>query len=331
MSDRKIGLIDASGEFKRQATTFRDFVSKDPNSRFPAEKGRYHLYVSYACPWAHRALIVRKLKGLEDIVSMTCVHWHMGEKGWRFVTSAENLPGENVTPNPLHPTFTHIRELYLSINSDYQGRFSVPLLWDKATQTIVNNESAEIMRILNSEFDELLPEASKSRNLNLLPKDQLDLIEACNQWIYEDINNGVYKAGFASTQEAYTRSVTKLFESLDRAEKDLAGSAGPYYFGEMITETDIKLYTTLIRFDPVYVQHFKCNIRDIRSGYPNIHKWMRNLYWNIPAFRETTEFEHIKDHYTKSHKQINPSAITSLGPLPNILNPGQEVAAVRGT
>lgn len=233
-----------------------------------------------------------------------------------------------MTPDPLHPGFTHIRDLYLSIDPNYQGRFSVPLLWDKQGRTIVNNESAEIMSMLSTEFDELLLDSNMSKTLNLLPRTLQDKIEETNQWIYEDINNGVYKTGFASTQEAYNRNVTQLFRSLDRVESDLASLPGPFYFGEMVTETDIKLYTTLIRFDPVYVQHFKCNIRDIRSGYPNIHKWLRTLYWTVPAFRDTTEFEHIRDHYTKSHKQINPSAITPIGPVPHILKPNQEVAAV---
>ncbi|KEF52252.1 ubiquitin-activating enzyme E1 [Exophiala aquamarina CBS 119918] len=255
----------------------------------------------------------------------------MGEKGWRFATSVENLPGDDVTPDPLHPGYNHIRDIYLSVDADYQGRFSVPMLWDKQSQTVVNNESAEIMRMLNTEFDGLLPDSNKSKVLNLLPNDLLSRIEETNLWIYEDINNGVYKCGFASTQGAYNRNVTQLFKSLDRAESDLAGSSGPFYFGDLLTETDIKLYTTLIRFDPVYIQHFKCNIRDIRSGYPNIHKWLRNLYWTIPAFCETTEFEHIRNHYTKSHKNINPSAITPVGPMPNILELEQEVGAVRKT
>ncbi|KIW21237.1 hypothetical protein PV08_01817 [Exophiala spinifera] len=318
---------DKSGEFKRQQSSFRSWISKDPNSEFPAEKGRYHLYVSYACPWAHRTLIVRKLKGLEDIIGFTSVHWHMGEKGWRFATADENLPGANTTPDPLHPEFTHLRDLYFAANKDYAARFTVPALWDKKKQTIVSNESSEIIRMLYTEFDDLLPAEFKAPNVDLYPAALAAKIEETNAWTYDDINNGVYKSGFATTQEAYEKNVVQLFKSLDRAEADLASSKGPFYFGDAITEADVRLYTTIVRFDPVYVQHFKCNIRDIRSGYPNLHKWLRNLYWDVPAFGETTQFEHIKKHYTKSHKQINQFSITPVGPVPDILKPDEEVVA----
>lgn len=244
--------------------------------------------------------------------------------GWRFSTAEEKLPGENVTPDPLHPDFTHLRDLYFAANPDYEGRFTVPTLWDKKKQTIVSNESAEIIRMLYTEFDDLLPE--KYKNVVLLPKDLEAKIDETNSWTYDDINNGVYKSGFATTQEAYEKNVKQLFKSLDRVESELAG---PYYFGDRLTETDVRLYTTIVRFDPVYVQHFKCNIKDIRSGYPNLHKWLRNLYWNEPAFGETTQFEHIKFHYTKSHKQINPFGITPVGPLPDILGLNEEVAAAK--
>ncbi|KIX08427.1 uncharacterized protein Z518_03083 [Rhinocladiella mackenziei CBS 650.93] len=331
MSDQKSSITDwvnpgdKSGEFKRQQSSFRNFISKDPNAEFPAERGRYHLYVSYACPWAHRTLIVRKLKGLEDIIPFTSVHWHMQEKGWRFATADETLPGENVTPDPLHANFTHLRDLYFAANPDYSGRFTVPALWDTKKKTIVNNESSEIIRMMYTEFDDLLPEEYK--NVVLFPKDLQEQIEATNAWTYDDINNGVYKSGFATTQEAYERNVIQLFKSLDRAESELSKSSGPYYFGDKITEADVRLYTTIVRFDPVYVQHFKCNVKDIRSGYPHLHKWLKNLYWNAPAFGSTTEFEHIKKHYTKSHRQINPFGITPVGPVPDILNLDEEVAA----
>lgn len=178
-----------------------------------------------------------------------------------------------------------------------------------------------------TEFDDVLPE--KYRSVDLFPKALQKEIEATNEWTYNDINNGVYKSGFASTQEAYEKAVTQLFKSLDRAEAHLAENGGPYYFGDKITEADVRLFTTIIRFDPVYVQHFKCNIRDIRSGFPHLHKWVRNLYWNNDAFSETTQFEHIKKHYTKSHKQINPFSVTPVGPLPNILPLDEEVPAVK--
>ncbi|KAF1817474.1 hypothetical protein P152DRAFT_454065 [Eremomyces bilateralis CBS 781.70] len=316
---------DKSGEFRRQQSQFRDVISSDPNAAFPAEKDRYHLYVSYACPWAHRTLIVRKLKGLEELIPFTAVHWHMGERGWRFVTPDETVPGENAVPDPLHPEYTHLRDIYFENDKEYGGRFTVPTLYDKKQKRIVNNESSEIIRMFYHAFDALLPE--KHRNLDLFPKALQQKIEETNDWTYNDINNGVYKSGFATSQEAYEKACTQLFKSLDRVEAHLSSSPGPYYFGTEITEADVRLYTTIVRFDPVYVQHFKCNIRDIRSGYPAIHAWLRKLYWDVPAFRETTQFEHIKYHYTKSHKQINQFSITPIGPLPDILPKDQEVAA----
>ncbi|PYI06752.1 ubiquitin-activating enzyme E1 [Aspergillus sclerotiicarbonarius CBS 121057] len=323
---------DKSGEFKRQVSVFRNWISREPGAEFPPEKGRYHLYVSYACPWAHRTLITRKLKGLEDIISFTSVHWHLGEKGWRFATAEEQQPEEHVTTDPLHSDFTLLREIYFSNDPDYTGRFTVPVLFDKKTNRIVSNESSEIIRMLYYEFDDLLPASSPSKNLDLYPPSLRSSIDSTNDWTYNDINNGVYKSGFATTQEAYEKAVTTLFSSLDKVEAHLASTAatGPYYFGSQLTEIDIRLFTTIIRFDPVYVQHFKCNIRDIRSCYPAIHAWMRGLYWDVEAFRETTNFEHIKKHYTKSHKQINQFGITPVGPVPDVLPKGEEVRAVGG-
>jgi glutathionyl-hydroquinone reductase len=228
----------------------------------------------------------------------------MLEKGWRFAGKDEKLPGENVTPDPLHPEFTHLRQLYFESEPDYSGRFTVPALYDTKTKRIVNNESSEIIRMLGSAFDRILPQ--KYAEINLLPDALLKSIDSDNSWIYNDINNGVYKSGFATSQEAYKKAVTTLFGSLDRVESQLEKSRGPYYFGKELTETDVRLYTTIVRFDVVYVQHFKCNIRDIRSGYPAVHRWLRHLYWDFDAFGSTTQFEHIKNHYTKSHKQINP-------------------------
>lgn len=252
--------------------------------------------------------------------------------GWRFITPDESVPGENATPDPLHPDFTHLRNLYFTANKDYSGRFTVPTLWDKKQNTIVSNESAEIIRMFYTEFDDIIDE--KYRSVNLFPKDLQKQIEETNEWTYNDINNGVYKSGFASTQEAYEKNVTTLFNSLDRVEAHLAKSTSaksPFYFGDNITEADVRLFTTIIRFDPVYVQHFKCNIRDIRSGYPATHRWMKNLYWNHEAFGPaTTQFEHIKRHYTRSHGQINPFAITPVGPVPDILGLEDEVPAVKG-
>jgi glutathionyl-hydroquinone reductase len=246
--------------------------------------------------------------------------------GWRFATTDEKLPGENVTPDPLHPGFTHLRQIYFSVNPNYNGRFTVPTLYDKKTNQIVSNESSEIIRMFYTEFDEFLPQ--KFRDVILLPDNLKASIEETNEWTYNDINNGVYKSGFATSQEAYEKAVTQLFRSLDRVEQHLRTSQGPYYFGPHITEADVRLYTTIARFDPVYVQHFKCNIRDIRSGYPAIHRWLRTLYWDVPAFKETTQFEHIKKHYTKSHTQINKFSITPVGPEKDILGKGEEVEAV---
>ncbi|KAH6971247.1 glutathione S-transferase [Ilyonectria sp. MPI-CAGE-AT-0026] len=321
-------LTGKSGEFKRPQSSFKEWVSKKPGSKFPAENGRYHLYVSYACPWAHRILIARKLKGLEDVISFSSVHWHLDlQKGWRFPTPEdEDTPGENVIPDPLHEGFTHLRQLYLETDPAYEGRFTVPALYDKIRKVIVNNESSEILRMLGTEFDDVIDE--KYRDVSLYPETLREQIDEAHEWHYDKINNGVYKCGVATTQEAYTHNVLALFEALDKVEAHLASSKGPYWFGREITEVDIRLYVTIIRFDTVYVQHFKCNIRDIRSGYPHIHKWVRNLYWNVPAFNATTSFIHIKNHYTKSHSMINPFSITPVGPLPDILPLDEEVPAV---
>jgi putative glutathione S-transferase len=318
---------DKSGEFKRQQSVFRSWIENKPDAEFPAEKDRYHLYVSYACPWAHRTLIVRKLKGLEDIIPFTSVHWHMGGQGWRFSTPDEALPGENTTPDPVHPDFTHLRQIYFEQNPDYQGRFTVPTLYDKKQRRIVNNESSEIIRMFYTAFDSLLPE--KFASIDLFPEALRKDIDAMNEWVYNDVNNGVYKSGFATTQEAYEKAVTTLFGSLDRLEQHLSSSSTPFLLSSPApTEADVRLYTTIVRFDPVYVQHFKTNLRDIRSGYPHLHRWLRTLYWDFPAFKDTTEFEHIKKHYTKSHGQINPFGITPLGPVPDILPKAEEVPAV---
>jgi len=323
---------DKSGEFKRQVSAFRDSISREAGAKYPPEKGRYHLYVSYACPWAHRTLIARKLKGLEDIISFSVVHWHLGEGGWRFASKDDpksDTPGDNVVPDPIegHDGYTHLRHVYFESEPEYDARFTVPVLYDTKTKRIVSNESSEILRMLGTEFNDLIDE--EHRKIDLYPSNLRKDIDEAHSWIYDLINNGVYKSGFATTAEAYERNVKALFEALDRAEAQLASSGGPYWFGETLTEVDIRLYVTMIRFDPVYVQHFKCNLRDVRSGYPALHQWMRNLYWKVEGFGETTQFEHIKWHYTRSHKQINPLSITPLGPVPNIMKLDEEVAAAR--
>ncbi|KAH7148190.1 glutathione S-transferase [Dactylonectria macrodidyma] len=339
-------VVNSQGEFRRDQSSFRNWISNETGAKYRPDKDRYHLYVSYACPWASRTLITRKLKGLGGIISFSSVHWDLDKNGWRFVDADEEVPGEHVVPDPIpgHENFTHIRQVYLESDPEYQGRFTVPILYDKRLKTIVNNESSEIIRMLYTEvgtlllcelyhyrlkhaqFDHLLDEGH--RKVQPYPIELHEQINEVNDWIYNDINNGVYKAGFATKQDAYERNVIKLFEALDKAEAHLQVSKnGPYYFGNDIKEVDIHLYVTVIRFDPVYVQHFKCNVRDIRSGYPYLHKWLRNLYWNHEAFRDTTQFEHIKWHYTKSHTHINPFSISPVGPLPDIMKLDEEVPA----
>ncbi|KAK6348785.1 S-glutathionyl-(chloro)hydroquinone reductase, variant 2 [Orbilia blumenaviensis] len=309
-----ITFYPAFTQLRTMSSSFRDHISSAPDAQFQPEKGRYHLYVSYACPWATRTLIVRQLKGLQDIISFSVVHWHLGEKGWRFAETDENIP--DAGPDDLNGA-KFIRDIYFSVNPDYTGRFTVPVLWDKKLKTIVNNESSEIIRMLYTDFDGLV--ADEYKNLNFYAPEYAKQIDEMNDWIYDTINNGVYKSGFASTQEAYEKNVLRLFEALDRVEDILKKSDGPYLLGKTLTEADIRLFPTIIRFDPVYVQHFKCNIKMIRHDYPVIHKWMQHLYWDIPAFKDTCNFEHIKKHYTKSHTQINPFSITPVGPVPDIL------------
>jgi len=271
---------------------------------------RYHLYVSYACPWATRTLIVRRLKGLEDIISVTVVSPHMGTQGWPFA-SVDQFPGADV--DPLYKS-EHVKDLYLKADPNYGGRFTVPVLWDKKNHTIVNNESSEIIRMFNTAFDDLI--APDKAALDFYPENLRAEIDDLNEWIYPNINNGVYRSGFASTQEAYQKAVNDVFEALDKVEKILTGK--DYLVGNTLTEADIRLWVTIIRFDPVYVGHFKCNIRTIRDGYPAIHTWMQKLYWNNEAFRSSTNFDHIKTHYYWSHPFINPTRIIPEGPIPNI-------------
>ncbi|KAH9932939.1 glutathione S-transferase [Fomitopsis serialis] len=297
------------GTFKRKPSQFRDWLEK--GGKFEPEKGRYHLYVSYACPWATRALIMRKLKGLEDFIDVSVVSPHMGEHGWPFA-SADTFPGADA--DPLHGA-QHVKDLYLRAAPNYEGRFTVPVLWDKKHSTVVNNESSEIIRIFNASFNHLLPE--EKAKLDFYPEGLRKEIDEVNDWVYDTVNNGVYKSGFASSQAAYEKAVLPLFASLDRLEKMLQGK--DYLIGDQLTEADIRLFVTIVRFDPVYVGHFKCNIRTIRGGYPAIHLWLRKLYWNFPAFKETCNFEHIKTHYYWSHPMINPHRVIPVGPIPDIL------------
>ncbi|RDB24275.1 Glutathione S-transferase omega-like 2 [Hypsizygus marmoreus] len=301
--------LEADGSFKRVDTVFRDFIEK--GGRFEPQADRYHLYVSLACPWAHRTLIARKLKGLEDIIPVTIVSPMLGPQGWPFA-SVDPFPGADV--DPLYNS-EHIKDLYLKADPEYSARFSVPVLWDKQNHTVVNNESSEIIRIFNSAFNDLLPPEKAA--LDFYPTDLRSEIDAINEWVYSDINNGVYRAGVANTQSAYEKAVHEVFAALDKVEAILTGK--DYLVGDQLTEADVRLYVTAIRFDPVYVGLFKCNIRTIRDGYPAIHKWLQKLYWNNDAFKATTDFEHIKTHYYAALSFINPTKIVPVGPVPHII------------
>ncbi|KAJ7265903.1 glutathione S-transferase [Mycena haematopus] len=298
----------ADGTFNRLPSSFRNFI--EPGGKFAPENGRYHLYVSYACPWATRTLIARKLKGLEDIIPVTIVSPKMGASGWPFAV-ADAFPGAEV--DPLFGA-QHVRDLYLRANPEYEGRFTVPLIWDKVNDTIVNNESSEIIRMFNTGFNHIIP--AEKAALDLYPTEHRAEIDAINEWVYPEINNGVYRAGFATQQEAYEAAVKIVFAGLDKVEKILKGK--DYLVGGRLSEADIRLWVTIIRFDPVYVGHFKCNFNTIRAGYPEINRWMKALYWKNPAFKDSTNFTHIKTHYYWSHPQINGTRIVPVGPIPDI-------------
>lgn len=296
---------ETQGRFIRSAAQFRNWITADgsagPSGRagFQAEAGRYHLYVSYACPWANRTLIFRKIKGLEKIISLSVVHWHMAEEGWTFSND------EGVIADPIFNA-PYLRDIYLKANKNYSGRVTVPILWDKKTSTIVSNESSEIIRMFNNAFDDL-----GAADGDYYPEKLRNEIEIINTRIYDTVNNGVYKAGFATTQEAYEEAVIPLFESLDWLEHKLTTQR--YLTGDQITEADWRLFTTLIRFDPVYVGHFKCNMKRL-IDYPNLWAYTRDLYQQ-PGVAETINMVHIKNHYYVSHTSINPSGVVPLGPV----------------
>ncbi len=292
------------GRFERDKAAFRNWVTADGSpgpqgsGGFKAEPDRYHLYVAYACPWANRALIFRKLKGLEQMIPISVVNPLMREKGWTF------QEGYKVTPDPIHNAeFMH--QVYTAAKSDYSGRVTVPVLWDKKENTIVSNESADIIRMFNSAFDEV-----GAAEGDYYPQDLREDIDAINETVYTNVNNGVYKAGFATTQDAYEEAVIPLFETLDELEARL--DENRYLCGSRLTEADWRLFTTLIRFDAVYVGHFKCNIRRIED-YPNLSNYLRELY-QVPGISETVDFHAIKLHYYGSHDTINPHYIVPMGP-----------------
>lgn len=292
--------IGDDGAFERRAPKFRHFIEAPSGAEFPAESGRYHLYVSLACPWAHRALIMRRLKGLDDAISCDVVDWFLPHDGWTLEAKSEGATLDTVNGE------RSLRAIYNRVEPGYRGSVTVPTLWDKKKSTIVNNESSEIIRMFNSEFNEL----SSRPEYDFYPEALRTGIDAVNEWVYPHINNGVYRAGFARSQKAYETAATDLFDSLERAERILAKSR--YLTGGRLTEADIRLWTTLIRFDAVYATHFKCNVKRL-VDFPNLWGFTRELYAH-PAFRETTNFTHIKRHYFESHESINPYRIVPVGP-----------------
>jgi putative glutathione S-transferase len=289
------------GRFVRKESAFRDRVAADGSTRFAPDAGRYHLYVSYACPWAHRALVGRALKKLDAAISVSVVHPLMAENGWSF-ENPDATPG--VTGDPLNGCrFLH--EIYTKADSGYTGRVTVPVLWDRKLGSIVNNESAEVLRMLNSEFD-----AFGDASLDLYPQALRAEIDEINDFVYPNVNNGVYRCGFATSQDAYEEAFAQLFDALDRLDARLGEKR--YLVGDAITEADWRLFTTLVRFDPVYVGHFKCNQRRI-ADYPNLSGYLRELY-QVPGVAGTVNFAHIKRHYYQSHATINPTGVVPLGP-----------------
>lgn len=295
---------ETGGKFERSQSQFRNWVTRDgspgPSGRggFKAEPGRYHLYVSLACPWAHRTLILRKLKKLEDVLSISVVHHFLGKDGWTFLAE-DGGTGDHLYGLPF------LRDLYTRADPHYSGRVTVPVLWDKQLETIVSNELAEIIRMLNSAFD-----AWGDASVDFYPEALRGEIDALNAVIYPAVNNGVYRAGFATTQQAYEEAFDELFAALDTLEDRL--SSERYLTGERITEADWRLFTTLLRFDPVYVGHFKCNLRRI-ADYPNLSNYLRDLY-QVPGVSGTVDIAHIKKHYYGSHETINPTRIVPKGP-----------------
>ena len=287
------------GKFVRKDSAFRDWVKADGSSPFLPEAGRYHLYVSLACPWAHRTLIFRKLKGLEEIIPVSVVDPIMLENGWEFHDSPGSIPDDVNGASFLY-------EIYQKADPEYSGRVTVPVLWDKKTGTIVSNESSEIIRMFNTEFNELT-----GNTADYYPEALRALIDETNDFVYHNVNNGVYKCGFATTQEAYEDAFANLFAALDRLEERL--SRDRYLTGGQITEADWRLFTTLVRFDPVYVGHFKCNKKRI-ADYPALTRYLKELY-NHPGIQETVNMDHIKRHYYVSHRTINPTGVVPVGPV----------------
>ncbi|CAN5654045.1 glutathione S-transferase family protein [soil metagenome] len=296
---------NTDGRFVRSTTNFRDWISADGSSGFPAQAGRYHLYIAWACPWAHRTAIMRELKGLKEVIGLSAAGSFMGEDGWAF----HDEPG--VIPDIINGAY-YLREVYAKADPDYTGRVTTPVLWDKETGTIVNNESREIIRMLDTEFDEFA-----TTDAGFLPEDLRDDIDATIDAIYEPVNNGVYRSGFATTQGAYEEAVTDVFDALDHWEEVLSTSR--YLCGDRITEADWCLFPTLVRFDAVYSGHFKCNLRRVMD-YPNLWGYLKDLYQK-PGVADTVNMDHIKKHYYRSHESINPTRIVPKGPVLDFTEP----------
>eukprot|EP01111_Echinosteliopsis_oligospora_P019846 TRINITY_DN9816_c0_g1_i1.p1 TRINITY_DN9816_c0_g1~~TRINITY_DN9816_c0_g1_i1.p1 ORF type:complete len:332 (-),score=92.87 TRINITY_DN9816_c0_g1_i1:31-1026(-) len=306
-------LVDTSsgGAFQRKSSSFRNTITADGSNGFKAEPNRYHLYVSLACPWAHRTMLFRKLKGLEDVIGLSVVHYYMGEYGWSFKKEHKGDVDDATTGDSVH-NFDFLRQVYMKSDPDYNGRITVPVLWDKHKNVIVNNESSEIIRILNKEFNAF----AKNPSLDLCPEELRADIDKMNEYVYPNINNGVYRCGFATSQQAYEEAFRDLFTALDKIEDVLSKSR--FLTGDKFTEADVRLFTTLIRFDVVYVGHFKCNKKQIRQ-YPAIYNYLKELYQH-PSIKPTVNFKHIKNHYYMSHPSINPTGVVPVGPDPSDLD-----------
>ena len=300
----------ADGHFLRQKDHFRNWVSADGRSGYPAVANRYHLYVSLACPWAHRTVIVRKLLGLDDAIGMTAVDPIRNENGWAF------RDGPGYSHDPING-FKYLKEAYIATDPKYRGRITVPVLWDKEEKRIVSNSDDDIMRMLETEFLGLA-----KNKVDLYPKTVARDIDELNDVIYETVNDGVYRAGFATSQRAYEQAAHLVFYTFDQLERRLGGSR--YLFGKGIVETDIRLFTTLIRFDAVYYVHFKCNLRRI-IDYPNLYGYLRDLY-QFDGVAQTVDFDHIKRHYYCTHREINPAGIVPIGPEQDLLAPHARAA-----
>lgn len=315
--DQWYDTASTGGHFKRKASSFRNWITADGAAGssgaagFTAELDRYHLYISHACPWAHRTMIFRALKGLEDMIPVSVVNWYMREDGWTF-HAASGVIGDPIN----NAEFMH--QIYTAADATYSGRVTVPVLWDKQQGTIVSNESSEIIRMFNSAFDGVGALAG-----DYYPRALRGEIDAINTRVYSTLNNGVYKSGFAGTQAAYETAVVPLFDTLDWLEDLL--SQRRYLTGDVLTEADWRLFTTLVRFDPVYVGHFKCNLRRI-ADYPNLSNYLRDLYQHT-GVAQTVHMDHIKNHYYASHDTVNPSGVVPLGPVMDLDAPHNRAAS----